>query len=351
VLFERNLPSLFNIFAWVRIIMANERTLRQPYQYEYAVLELGTDGPGQIERFAYLQPDIAVVTALTAEHIEFLKDVDGVAREELQVARYARQLLINIDDSPPQYLEELTYKSYGFDEHASYRIVAAEADGLTSQRLTVQAPQATFSIEAKLAGTQGAKVVTAAVGVADLLGMPAQDITVAAATAQPFAGRMQILAGLMSSTIIDDSYNSSPVAAKAALDVLYAAQTPQRIAILGNMNELGDYSPQAHEEVGDYCDPEKLDVVITIGTDANKYLAPHAEARGCQVHRFDNPYAAGDYIASILQPAAVILAKGSQNGVFAEEVIKSLLQNPSDQTKLVRQSPAWLESKRKAFTS
>jgi UDP-N-acetylmuramoyl-tripeptide--D-alanyl-D-alanine ligase len=157
------------------------------------------------------------------------------------------------------------------------------------------------------------------------------------------------LPGIKNSTLIDDTYNASPVAAKAALDVLYAGQAPQRIAILGSMNELGGYSPEAHREVGDYCDPSKLNLVVTIGKDANQYLAPAAAVRGCQVATFINPYKAGNYVGEQLQEGAVVLAKGSQNRVFAEEALKVLLANAGDADKLVRQSPYWRSVKAKQF--
>jgi UDP-N-acetylmuramoyl-tripeptide--D-alanyl-D-alanine ligase len=160
---------------------------------------------------------------------------------------------------------------------------------------------------------------------------------------------MQKLTGINNSIIIDDSYNSSPVAAKLALDTLYGLESPQKIAILGNMNELGDYSKQAHEEIGSYCDPKQLELVITIGPDANKYLGPVAVTRGCGVKSFDSPYEAGEFIKPLIKSGAVILVKGSQNKVFAEEAIKLLLANPADEAKLVRQSPQWLKIKQKAF--
>jgi hypothetical protein len=92
-----------------------------------------------------------------------------------------------------------------------------------------------------------------------------------------------------------------------------------------------------------------LSLVVTIGPDANTYLAPAAAAKGCAVKRFDTPYEAGKYLQSKVRPGAVIYAKGSQNKVFAEEAIKLLLANPEDASKLVRQSDYWLNRKQKSF--
>jgi hypothetical protein len=89
--------------------------------------------------------------------------------------------------------------------------------------------------------------------------------------------------------------------------------------------------------------------VVTIGPDASQYLAPAATSRGCTVKSFDNPYEAGEYVQGKIEPGAVIFAKGSQNGVFAEEAVRLLLADPEDAVKLVRQSHYWQKQKAKSF--
>ena len=112
---------------------------------------------------------------------------------------------------------------------------------------------------------------------------------------------MQELNGLNGSTIIDDSYNASPEAVKLALQTLYSMPAGYKIALLGNMNELGKFSEAAHEEVGEMCDPKQSDEVITIGPDANQFLAEAAKKRGCKVQSFNSPYEAGDYLKQCLK--------------------------------------------------
>jgi UDP-N-acetylmuramoyl-tripeptide--D-alanyl-D-alanine ligase len=160
---------------------------------------------------------------------------------------------------------------------------------------------------------------------------------------------MQLLAGKRASSIIDDSYNSSPDSAIAALDTLAEMPTSQRIALLGSMNELGDSSAEAHAQVGAHCQPNFLNLLITLGIEANSSLAPAARQNGCRVVETSSPYEAAQIILANLESNAAILAKGSQNGVFAEEAVKQLLANPSHASKLVRQSPYWLNRKRQAY--
>ena len=160
---------------------------------------------------------------------------------------------------------------------------------------------------------------------------------------------MNILQGLKESIIVDDSYNSSPLAVEAALKMLYQQEAPQRIAVLGSMNELGEVSASEHEKVGKLCSSELLEYVVTIGSESEKYLAPAAKSNGCQVKSFSDPISAGTFVHSILEPHAIVLFKGSQNGVFAEEAIKPILHNSKDEQKLVRQSPDWLKIKSAQF--
>lgn len=351
VFFGRKEPSLFNIVAWLNIFRKNYRTLRHKYPYEVVVLELGTDGPGFIRDFAYLPIDVAVVTAITPEHMEYFGTMDAVADEELTVFDFSDQVVVNGDDTPAKYLVGRRFEEYSLHtDKAPYHATIVD-DELGRQELKIHlANGRTIRTHTGYSGEPGARFTLAAAAVADQLDMQPSEIVHAAKRLEPFAGRMNVLPGINDSILIDDTYNSSPAAAMASLDVLYKHPTKQRIAILGAMNELGTYSPKAHREVGAYCDPKKLSLVVTIGEDAKKYLAPVARKQGCTVHSFLSPYEAGAFVRSHLQPNAIVLAKGSQNKVFAEEALKSLLAKPADNAKLVRQSSSWLKQKQRQFS-
>jgi UDP-N-acetylmuramyl pentapeptide synthase len=350
VLFGQKLPNLFNVVAWLRIFIANEQTISRPEFYQMAVLELGTDHPGDMAQFAYLKPEISVVTAITPEHMEYFKTLDAVAAEELTVCDYSQQVLLNADDTPTKYLKGRSVLRYGLDTSYAFSASGFKPAGITHERIELHLQDSVkVPADIAIAGEQGVKIMLAAAATAQLAGLTASEITKGLKEVRPFAGRMQLLAGKKGSTIIDDTYNASPVAVKAGLDVLYATKAPQRIAILGNMNELGDYSKAAHIEVGKYCRSDKLDLVVTIGADAEKYLAPAARANGCDVQSFTSPYDAGEAVLSALKPGAVVLGEGSQNRVFAEEALKPLLAKKADESKLVRQSDDWMRIKRGQF--
>jgi UDP-N-acetylmuramyl pentapeptide synthase len=349
VFFGLNEPSLYNPLAWIKVLGVTQSEIALPYPYDVVVVELGTDGPGQLEWFAYLKPDITVVTAVAEEHMEYFGTLDRVAAEELSVLDYSKQTLVNGDNIAAEYVAGREFSEYSLKSKQATYWATAKSKGLSGQKLEIRLPHGTLTADIQYLGDQGAKVALAAVAVADMIGVKQAVIAKGASKLRPFSGRMQVLPGIKGATLIDDTYNASPVAVKAALDVVYAARTGQRIAILGGMNELGDYSREAHELVGAYCDPKKLDVVVTIGNDAKQWLAPTARARGCTVISFDSPNDAGSYVSGKIQKNAVVLAKGSQNGVFAEEALKPLLADPSDAAKLVRQSPYWLTKKQRQF--
>ena len=331
VFFGESMPNLMNPLSWLSIFLRNQTKLKS-YPYDVVVLELGSDSPGQIAKFQkYLKLEIGVVTAITPEHMAFFGTLDDVAKEELAITGFSSQILANADLCPKQYLVgKQDLLTYAIKEKADY------------------GPAQIGSFAKNKSGAETYSLLAAAAA-ALKLGLTHDQTAAGLAKVKAVPGRLQTLHGINGSLIIDDTYNSSPAAVKLALDYLYGFEASRKIAVLGSMNELGHMTEQAHQDIGWYCDPKKLDFVLTIGADANKYLATVAEANGCKVQTFDSPYAAGEYLKSMLQKGDVVLVKGSQNGVFAEETVKLILADPKDSDRLVRQSANWLKTKRKAF--
>jgi len=354
IFFGHQAPNIYNPLAWLLIFWKNEKTIRSAYPYEAVVVELGTDGPGQMRQYQrYIKADIGVLTAIAPEHMEFFTDLDDVAREELTISKMSKRLIVNKDLCPADYLADVPDNTltYAIKQPADFRLGNIKFEGAEAS-FDISAGSNTFLRAAHERVTEPQLYsINAAAAVGVQMDMTPRAIEDGIRSIKPVSGRMQQLAGINGSIIIDDTYNASPEAMRAALDTLYRIKTPQKIALLGNMNELGGYSPAEHKKIGEYCDPRELDLVLTLGPDANKYLAPAAEAKGCKVSTFDNPYTAGDYLKSVIKERAVILAKGSQNGVFAEEALKQILARPADAKKLVRQSKNWMKIKHKAFAS
>jgi UDP-N-acetylmuramoyl-tripeptide--D-alanyl-D-alanine ligase len=350
-----------NPFAWIWRIIRTERIIRGSYLPQVLVLELGTDHPGEIGRYLkYITPDLGIMTAVTPEHMQnFPGGLAQVAAEELLLASVSRQFLATQDDIPAFYRHKYIDHHpdrhyYGMGPDAEYGITMAQDSLLDDSVVTItkNSHARLKHVTVQLKGESGAKAVIAAYATGDLLGLSAAQLKTGIAKIKPVSGRMNILSGLNGSTIIDDTYNSSPQALKAALLALArTASTGRRIAVLGSMNELGSDAPKYHTEAGILA--SQVDLLVTIGGLANKYLGPAAVQSGLDPTRYkpaDSPYAAGEYLKLVVKPGDVILVKGSQNGVFAEEAVALILQNSSDKSRLVRQSSAWLRDKARQFT-
>ncbi len=341
--FGIEMPSLTNPLAWRKVLQQMDRKLKSGYDNEVIVLELGIDHVGQMQEFSYLKPDIAVITAVTPEHMEYFGDLDTVAREEMLVARFSRVVLVNGDECDAKYRKGLAVQLYGTSGNYDYQVFQK------GRQINMHLKNDSLSFTPKVVGMHIYKAMLAAAAVGELLGLTTTEITKGLESFTAFPGRMQVLKGIKGSTIIDDSYNASPAAVLAGLDTVYSMQARQKIAVLGSMNELGDYSEKAHREVGEACDPKQLSLVVTIGQIAKDWLAPVASNLGCKVVSFMSPYEAGEYLKDVIQTGALIFVKGSQNRVFAEESIKSFLADPTDREKLVRQSGTWMKTKAEQF--
>ncbi len=345
-----------NVLAWIRVFIAARKRIQAPADVDVIVQELGSDHIGEIAHFGtYLQPDIGVVTAVSPEHMEFFGTIEKVAEEELALANYSKLALINRDDIDGQFANLLTnpnVDTYGTTGAAEYRIEVKDfsVDHGYQAWLVLAGYAENYPADIRVLGEHSLRPVAGAVAVAAKLGMSPSDIAAAVEDVVPVPGRMNVLRGIKQSMLIDDTYNSSPAAAEAALQTLYRLQAPQRIALLGSMNELGEMSASEHEKLGALCDPNLLAWVVTIGDEAEKHLAPAAKQRGCQVKSFKSAIDAGAFIRSVIEEKAIVLAKGSQGNVYAEEAVKELLHSTSDDHHLVRQSPSWMQTKMKFFS-
>jgi UDP-N-acetylmuramoyl-tripeptide--D-alanyl-D-alanine ligase len=340
---------------WLKVFSAARYRIKQPSDVDVVVQELGSDRIGQVPHFGtYLRPDIAVITAVSSEHMEFFMTLDNVAREELAVANFSKLALINrddIDDQFAKYLTNANVNTYGTSALAEYHYISEDYSLENGHKGKLFAPEVTepFDANVHILGEHTLRPAVAAMAVGLKLGMSVQEISKAVETIRPLMGRMNVLRGLSGSTIIDDTYNSSSLAAASALRELYKLNVPQRIAVLGSMNELGAMSMVEHAELGKLCERESLAWVVTVGDEAEQYLAPEARKNGCQVRCFKTALQAGGFVHSVLEPGAAVLFKGSQGGIYLEEAVKIILHTSEDEKHLVRQSAEWVRIKTEFF--
>jgi len=345
------------IKSWLAVFKAAKQRIKNPTDVDVIIQELGSDRIGQVPHFGkYLHPDIGVVTAVSAEHMEFFKTIDNVAAEELSAANFSELAIINKDDIDGIYAKHLKnakINTYGTSASAEYHFISMDNAAKEGNVGLFYAPELTDPMPAtiKLIGEHTLRPVIAAVAVGMKLGMDTTELTNGISKIRPLPGRMNSLKGINNSLIIDDTYNSSPLAAESSLRVLYQLLVPQRIVVFGDMNELGKTSELEHKALGHLCDPNQLAWVVTVGPQSEKFLAPAARANGCQVKSFQNALLAGAFVRGVIAENAVVLFKGSQGGIFLEEAVKSVLHSAKDESQLVRQSPKWMVDKNDFFST
>jgi UDP-N-acetylmuramoyl-tripeptide--D-alanyl-D-alanine ligase len=322
------------------------------------VLELGADSPGDLDKLmAWVKPQVGVLTAATVEHVEFFGSIEAAMAEERKVVTKLPKTavaVLNADD-PNVMVAAGSCKArmvrYGLGEGADVTLTNAAilgTDANTVQGVSAKVVVGGSSVPIVVKDTLGRHslyAVGAAFAVAHALGVKLTSASEQLRTYQPPAGRMRLIHGVKDTVIIDDTYNSSPAAAVAALDTLHELSTPGlKYAVLGDMRELGPVSETEHEKIGKYV-VGKTDMLVTVGEQA-KHIARAALAAGMHVDHvisFDKPEGVGNFLQARLKPCDLILVKGSQ-GIRCEKVVKEIMAEPTRAAELLtRQYRPWVE--------
>lgn len=344
------------LFRWSRAIRAVKKRVRaetpevQAIVQEFSPKELGYNAWFR----DYIVPDITVVTSVTDGRMEIEHSLEDVAREMISLANNSRMAIINRDDIEGRFAAFLTnpnITTYGTSSLAEYFFNQHSLSIETGNNGAIISPEnpAGLPVNLHIYGENNLRNLIVAAAVGYKLGLPEAHIKQTLDTFMPLPGRMSVLRGADATWLLDDSYSSTPQTALLAMQFLYSLDVPQRIAVLGTMNGLRGTYEQAHAELGSLCSIELLDWVVTVGDKANAYLAPAARQNGCQVKECRDAIEAGSFVREKLRPDGVALFKGSSGGVWLEEAIKMNLAATSDEDRLVRQDPAWLERKSAFF--
>ena len=339
--------------AWLKVFADARTSIKNPDAPDIIIQECGIDRPGEMSTFTkYMRPDIAIITSVAPEHMEFFKTMDTVAREELSISQAAKKTIFNLHDIDKKYHSLIAGNRISYGDQAADVFLKIKKFTGSGYAANLQfSGKTSRTITISMLGEHNIRSITGAAAAGLVCGMDIEEVAAALAKIQPVSGRMNILHGIRGCTLLDDTYNASPIAMKHSLKTLYSLEAKHKIAVLGDMNELGDISESEHKKIGKLCNPKQLDLLITIGGLSKSYLAPAAKANGCKVISLQSAPEAGEFLKNSDIKNATILFKGSQGGIYLEEAIKPLLKNPADSQKLVRQSDAWLEKKRRFFES
>lgn len=343
-------------WSWHKIYKLVRRRIKTPTDVDVIVQELDAREPGDISRLAsYLRPTLAVVTSVTPDNMDKMGSVDAIASEGLAAANFSQAALINRDDvngeKYARFLLNPNIYTYGDTDAAEYSFMEEDFDvlkGYSGKFITPSHGQ--ISANVHVVGIHNIRPVIAAVAVALQMGIPTDAIVSGVGKIYPLPGRLNVLRGANGSLILDDTYDSSPASAVAALSALYSISAPSRIAVFGDMNGLGGMAAKEHENLGLLCDSNMLSWVVTVGPESARTLAIAAQRKGCQVRSFMTAIEAGRFVRSVLEQDAVVLFKSSPDDIYLEESVKMILHSSSDESKLVRQSEEWLAKKREFFS-
>ena len=356
-----DLPTGWNSpILWTKNIIKGLFLILTTHSYpDWLILEIGADHPGDISRIAtWLPIDIAVLTRIgeIPVHVEFFPSVDDVVKEKaslLGALKKGGTAILNNDDmriaplattlsSVVVTLCGSTPESDIILRHSSIIYVDEKPQGLS---FDILAHGMTYPISLHhTVGKHHELVSLMAFAVGQTLGISPTDIITRLATIPPTPGRLRLIPGIQNSTIIDDTYNASPVAVEAGLETLGDIRTVgKKIAVLGDMRELGPFTESAHKQIGAHA-VSACDRLLCVGQYA-KYIAEGAITEGMSkdmISTYTDTLSVGPYLQNIISDHDVIFVKGSQ-GVRMERIVEAVMAHPEEKKNLlVRQEEEWM---------
>ena len=289
---------------------------------EVAVLEMGISDFGEMHRLSKVaKPDVAVITNIGQCHLEFLHDRDGVLRAKTEIFDFLAEdgrVILNGDDDKLITVDQVNENApifFGIQNQSEIYADEIEPKGLRGIACRIHTPEGTFSVQVPIPGYHMVMNALAGTAVGLTLGLTLDEIKCGIEKLQPLSGRFHMIdhAGML---IIDDCYNASPVAVKGSLDVMKDAEG-RKVAILGDMFELGADSDMFHAEVGAHAAKNGMDLLICVGENSRHTAQAAITCGGCQevVHMPNLEVLAG-VLPDLVKEGDTILVKASHGMHF-----------------------------------
>ncbi|MEK7585866.1 MAG: UDP-N-acetylmuramoyl-tripeptide--D-alanyl-D-alanine ligase [Patescibacteria group bacterium] len=350
-----------NPIMWIENIFRGFILMFWSKEYpEWLILEVGTGKPNDIRNITkWLAPDIVVITRFPDKpvHIEFFGSVDAIIEDKSTLAFALKKngaLILNHDDEKVYALHEKANRrtvSYGFDDNATYKGVYPsykyknEKDNSIPEGISFKLEHDGNTFPVTLPNVVGMHYVglaLASIAVAHEIGcdLLTSINAISEYTAPP--GRLSLIEGVNRSILIDDTYNASPVATEVAIEVLKDLKAKRKIAVLGDMLELGKMTEEAHREIGEAVS-YVADILVVVGPRA-RFIADGARDKGfpaTKIEKFENSKMAAEFLKGFVKEGDMVLLKGSQ-GVRLERAVEAVMAHPEQKSKLLcRQEKEW----------
>ena len=296
-------------------------------EHQAAVIETGMNHFGEIEYLgAMVRPDIAVISNIGDAHIEYLGSRGGILKAKCEIFEHLKDDGIAILNGDDALLDTVTLPQRiircGQSEHCQVRISDILDHGVNGITCTVTSEKDVYHLNIPTPGEHMAYAASIAVAVGEALGLSKEEIIRGVAAYAPIGSRMHILRLSDGRVLLDDCYNANPQSVSAALEVLAGTECERRVAVLGDMGELGDLTEQAHFNAGALAAMLGIDFVVAIGSKAVK-IADGAAMGGAEVLHFATREEAMPTLREQLQPHTTMLIKAS-HAMHFEEIVKEL---------------------------
>lgn len=289
-------------------------------EHKYVVLEMGLSQFQEMHRLSMIaQPDVATITSVAEAHLEFLGDLDGVARAKSEIFDGLAPAgiavlpdwdarLVNVAASLEARLGQDRVCMVGASQGAAVRILRS-----VKQRVTLEVQGRELEMEVPLIGEHHTRNAALALACAIVAGADPERAARGIVDAKVPGGRSRLATEIKGFTVIDDSYNANPASMKAALSSLSLVSGGRRVAILGDMKELGVDSKQDHYQVGAFA-ARSVELLLAYGQDATEFVRGAQEAGLAAAVLLDASIeVAVEKVRSLVQPNDRILVKGSRS--------------------------------------
>lgn len=297
------------------------------HTHEAAVIETGMNHFGEIRYLGEMvQPDIAVISNIGDAHIEFLGSREGILKAKSEIFQNLKPdgvAILNGDDPLLNGLDlPFTTIRCGQSAHCNVRVTDILDHGVAGITCTVTTARDTYVLRIPAPGEHMVYSASMAVAIAELLHLNHAEIIRGVEAYQPAGSRMRVIQLPEERCILDDCYNANPQSVSAALEILARTECDRKVAVLGDMGELGDLTAQAHYNMGALAAMLGIDFVVAIGEKA-AMIADGAVESGGEAYHFATKEEAIRELAGQLAPNTAMLVKAS-HAMHFEWIVEEL---------------------------
>ena len=284
-------------------------------EHEAAVIETGMNHFGEIEYLgALVRPDVAVISNIGDAHIEFLGSREGILKAKCEIFEHLKEgglVVLNGDDALLDTVQ-VPFRTVrcGQSGHCQARITEIADHGVDGITCTVVTEKDTYALTVPAPGAYMAYSASIAVAVGEELGLSHEEIVRGVAAYEPAGSRMRVVHLPEGRILLDDCYNANPQSVTAALEVLAKTECDRRVAVLGDMGELGALTDQAHYNMGALAAMLGIDFVVAVGEKATRIADGTAQSGGEVLH-FSTKEEALKTLKEELKPGTAMLVKAS----------------------------------------